>query len=243
LPILAGLLALAVMVSPAAAQVAARRSPDLAEVTRLIVDRTNDFRRGEGRGPTAPDAKLGDAARDFASFIARTDRYGHEADGKTPAQRAQEHGYGYCLVLENIASLYSSEGFGTDELADRVMQGWRQSPGHRKNLLDAEVTDIGVAIAQSEKSRTYYAVQLFGRPHSRRIEFRVANASPVSVDYELNGRVFSLPPQATRIHQECRAVRLTVHLPGEPQSTTVQPANGDRYDVERLGSRYRLKKG
>ncbi len=242
LPILAGLLALAAIVPPAAAQ-SSRRSPDPAEVTRLIVDGTNDFRGGEGRGPTAPEANLSAAARDFAIFMARTDRYGHEADGKTPAQRAQDHGYAYCLVLENIAVLYSSEGFGTRELAGRVIQGWKQSPGHRKNLLDAEVTDIGVAIVQSEKSRTYYAVQLFGRPFSKRIEFRVANASPVAVEYELNGKPFPLPPRATRVHQECRAARLTVRLPGERQPTTVQPADGDRFDIERLGARYRLTKG
>jgi hypothetical protein len=71
-------------------------------------------------------------------------------------------------------------------------------------MLDAEVTDIGVAIAQSGKTGTYYAVQLFGRPYSTRIEFRVANASPAPIEYELNGKGFSLPPHATRMHQECR---------------------------------------
>jgi uncharacterized protein YkwD len=241
--ILAGLLALAPIVSTAPGQTLASRSPDLVEVSRLVIDRTNDFRRDEGRGPTMPDAKLSAAARDFAAFMARTGRFGHEADGKTPARRAQEHGYAYCLVLENIASLYSSEGFGTQELAERVMQGWKQSPGHRENLLDAGVTDIGVAIAQSEKSRTSYAVQLFGRPHSKRIEFSIANASPVAVPYELNGRAYSLPSRATRVHQECRAARLTVRLPGERGSTTVQPVDGDRYDIERIGPRYQLKKG
>jgi hypothetical protein len=174
--------------------------------------------------------------------MARTNRFGHEADGKTPAQRAQEHGYAYCIVLENIATLYSSWGFGTQELAERVVRGWKQSPGHRENMLDAGVTDIGVAIAQSEKSRTYYAVQLFGRPHSKRVEFSIANASPVAVPYELNGRAYSLPSRATRMHQECRAARLTVRLPGERQSTTAQPADGDRYDIERVGSHYQLNK-
>jgi uncharacterized protein YkwD len=243
-PILVGLLALAAsIVTPEARPAAAGPSPDLAEVARSILDRTNDLRRAEDRAPAASDGKLSSAARDFASFMARSDRYGHEADGKTPAQRAQEHGYAYCVILENIAALYSSEGFGTEELAGRVMQGWKQSQGHRKNMVDAEVTDVGVAIAQSEKSRTYYAVQLLGRPHSKRIEFQVANASPVTVDYDLNAKVYSLPPRATRTHQECRAARLTMRLPGERQSTTVQPADGDRYEVERLGPRYLLKKG
>lgn len=240
---LAALLALIAFLPPAAAQTAARRSPDLAEVTRLIVDRTNDFRRSEGEATIDPDVKLGAAARGFAAFLARTDRFGHEADGRTPARRAQEQGYRYCLVLENIASVYGSEGFSAQELADRVMRGWKQSSGHRKNMLDPEIMDIGVAVARSEASQTYYAVQLFGRPHSKRIEFRIANSSPTAVEYELDGTAFSLSPHATRVHQQCRAARLTVRLPGERQSTTVHPADGDRYDVERLGPRYRLRKG
>ena len=44
--------------------------------------------------PTAPDAKLSAAARDFTSFMERTGRYGHEGDGKTPAQRARWVAYG-----------------------------------------------------------------------------------------------------------------------------------------------------
>jgi uncharacterized protein YkwD len=242
LAILVAILALAATVSPAGAQTRARGSPDLGDVTHLIVDRTNDFRRGEGREPVGLDPKLSAAARSFAAFMARSDRYGHEADGRTPAQRAQEQGYAYCIILENIASLYSSAGFGAQELANRAMHGWRQSEGHRRNLLDPEVTEIGVAIAQSGTSGTYYAVQLFGRPHSKRIEFRVANPSPVAVEYELNGKAISLPPRATRMHQECRAARLTVRPPGERHSTSVRPADGDRYEVERLGSGYHLKK-
>ena len=210
MPILAGLLALGAVASPAA--------PQVADVAPLLKHAQRAARNLDRQGLRWAGA--------FSSL-----------------QRAREHGYDYCLVLENIASLYSSEGFGTEELADRVMKGWKRSPGHRANMLDAEVTDIGVAIAQSEKSRTYYAVQLFGRPHSKRIEFRVANSSPVAVDYDLNGLAYTLPPRSTRTHQECRAVRLTMRLPGERQSTTVQPGDGDRYEIERLGPRYRLKRG
>jgi hypothetical protein len=154
----------------------------------------------------------------------------------------QEQGYSYCIVLENIASLYSSSGFGAQELANKVTQGWWHSEGHRRNMLDAEVTDIGVAIARSWKTGTYYAVQVFGRPHSTRIEFRVANASPAPIEYDLNGKGFSLPPHSTRMHQECRAAQLTVRLPGERQSISVKPADGDRYEVERVGSRFQLKR-
>jgi uncharacterized protein YkwD len=233
----------AMTLAPAAAQTVARKIPDLAEATRLIIDLSNEFRRAEGAGATQPDAQLTAAARSFANFMARTDRYGHEADGKQPAARAQEHGYRYCIVLENIASLYHSHGFGTQELAERVLQGWKLSPGHRKNLLDREVADIGIAVAQSAASGKYYAVQMFGRPHSKRIEFRVVNGSPSSIDYELDGKSFALPPGATRIHQQCRRALLSVHWPDDRPATRVEPANGERYEIVRAGTQYRLKKG
>ena len=240
---LAWLMSQAIAVGPAAGQTTLRKAPDLAEAARSIVILTNEFRRVEGVGATRPDAQLAAASLSFANFVARTDRYGHEADGKQPAARAEEQGYRHCIVLENIASLYHSEGFSTQELTERVLQGWKLSPGHRKNLLDREVTDIGVAVAQSVASGKYYAVQMFGRPHSKRIEFRVVNTSPAAAEYEVDGKAFTLPPGATRVHQQCRAARLTVHSPGDRPPTTMEPANGARYEIERAGTQYRLKKG
>ena len=104
--------------------------------------RTNPVKRALKNGEPSVGTWLSLGSITAARFMARADHYSHEADGKTPAQRAQEQGYAYCIVLENIASLYSSEGFGTQELADRVMQGWKQSQGHRENMLDPSETDV-----------------------------------------------------------------------------------------------------
>lgn len=153
--------ALAVSISSLAP---AAQRPDLAAVERLVVTGANDFRRGEGAAPLAVDAKLSAAARGLAAHMARTDRYGHEADGRTPAQRVQAQGYTWCMVAENIAMQYYSGGFATDELAQRFVQGWVDSPGHRRNLLERDATQTGVAIAHSARSGRYYAVQVFGRP-------------------------------------------------------------------------------
>jgi uncharacterized protein YkwD len=139
---------------------------DLSGAERLIVDATNAFRREEGLGPVKSDAALGHAARDFAEFMARTDRYGHTADGRNPGDRATGNGYGYCLVAENIAYQYNSAGFRTAELARGFVEGWKHSPGHRKNMLDPAATDTAVAVARSASSGRYYAVQMFGRPKS-----------------------------------------------------------------------------
>src|SRR2546423_1438495 len=79
-----------------------------ARVGKDIVRRTNDFRRDQGREAVAVNGKLAETAAYFAGYMARTDTYGHTADGKRPAQRATAHGYDYCIVLENIAYRYNS---------------------------------------------------------------------------------------------------------------------------------------
>jgi uncharacterized protein YkwD len=221
---------------------AAETTADVGEAARLVVQQTNQFRRSQGVGPTARHHALDQAARSFAEFMARTDRYGHEADGKQPPERAKAHGYDYCMVSENIAHQFHSAGFRAADLAQRLVRGWELSPGHRRNMLDADATETGVAIARSPKSGRYYAVQMFGRPNSSRIEFRISNHSPSAVRYELAGEWFHLPPRVTRTHGQCRIETLRLRLPGDQEPTQVQPAHGERYAVERIGTRYRLAK-
>lgn len=167
------LLASACSASPPA-NVPAPRSADPAGVTAaagshadpvasLIVTQTNQFRAAHHLPPVTPAPELMKAAQDFAAFMAQTDRYGHEADGRSPGVRAQQHGYRWCMVAENIAYQYSSEGFRVDDLANRFVVNWENSPGHRRNMLEPQATDTGVGVVQSPTSSTYYAVQVFGR--------------------------------------------------------------------------------
>src|SRR5262249_17679704 len=140
---------------------ASKRSPDISEAVDVIVRRTNEFRKKEGHQDVKVDAKLADTARYFAEYMARTDEYGHSADGSRAGDRAKKHGYQYCVIAENIAYEYSSAGFSTAELAKKFFEGWKNSSEHRKNMSDPDITGTGVAIARSEKSGYYYAVQLF----------------------------------------------------------------------------------
>jgi hypothetical protein len=172
--------------------------------------------------------------------MAASDRYAHDADGTQPSQRARAQGYDYCLVSENIAYAFHSDEFRTEDLARRFIEGWKQSPRHRHNMLDADASDTGVAVARSARSGRYYAVQMFGRPQSKRIEFRIANRSTTPVRYELGGEWYQLPPRMTRTHGQCRAETLTMRLPGDEQPVTIQPAAGELYAVERVGTRLRL---
>ena len=208
-------------------------SPDLAEAAAGIVKRTNDFRCDQDREPLDVNPKLKETARYFADFMARTDQYGHRADGQSPAQRASHHDYDFCIVAENIAYQFSSAGFATEELVEATVEGWKQSPGHRESMLDPAVTEIGVALAYGEQSGNYYAVQMFGRPRSMSIEFKIANNADVTVDYRLGDQTFPLPPRVTRTHLQCRASELSFQWPDGQGSKTVQPNDGDRYSIER----------
>ena len=240
--LVASLCSAALLLAPVEATAQQRQRADTAEAARTIVAQTNAFRRSQGLANTTRNTQLDEVARRFADFMARSDQYGHEADGRTPAQRAQAHGYDYCVVLENIAFQYSSAGFRTADLASRFVDGWERSPGHRRNMLDPDVTETGVAVVQSPRTSRYYAVQMFGRPRAMHVQFRIANRSGATLRYELGGETFRLPPRVTRTHEQCRAETLIVRLPGASQPASVQPAHGDRYAIEQAGGRYRLTK-
>ncbi len=130
-----------------------------------------------------PDDKLHKAASYFAAFMARTNKYGHEADGNHPWERVALFGYDYCVVAENISFQMKSTGFETKELANSFVEGWKESPPHRKNMLQPHVTETGVAIGHAPGSDRYYAVQLFARPQSEAIQFQVTNRTDELVRY------------------------------------------------------------
>lgn len=215
---------------------AQEKQPDLVQVERRIVQLTNRFREKQGRKPVESNQELKAAAEYFAGYMAEHDRYGHNADGKRPAERAENHGYRYCIVLENIAYQYHSAGFETKELAQKFVRGWRESPEHRENMLDRDVADIGVAVAWSNKSGAYYAVQMFGRPKSMQIEFALTNESDATLSYDLGNQNFTLPPRYSRTHQICRPAKVQWQPAegGKPQ--TLDPANGANYVIQRTDS-------
>lgn len=195
---------------------------DTSLAAERIVEATNAFRRESDLGALALEAKLAAAARDFVQFMARTGKFAHDADGRTPPQRARRHGYDYCMVAENIGYLFRTRGFTADELARGLVEGWKRSSGHRKNLLDREATETAVAVARAKDGR-YYAVQLFGRPASLSVTFTVANESRTSAaTYRVGGTTHTLSPLTERTHEVCSAEPVTLG------GRTVRPRGGER---------------
>jgi uncharacterized protein YkwD len=213
-------------------------SVDSAAVAQRIVDATNELRVAHQRSKVEASPELTAAARYFADYMAQHDRYGHTADGNRPAGRATTFEYDYCLVSENIAYQYSSTGFAAPELAERFVEAWKNSPGHRQNMLDSDVVDTGVAVARSDKTGYWYAVQMFGRPASAAVEFSITNRADSAIEYTIFDQTFLLPPRYTRTHSRCRTPSVTFDFPeGQSAPKRIDPTRGDHYSIVREDGR------
>ena len=80
-------------------------------------------------------------------------RIGHYgSDGSTPMQRAERAGYHAKIASENVAS-------GQKSFSD-TLRFWKQSSGHRTNLLRPNVSEVGVAMAKNKSGRAYWTLVL-----------------------------------------------------------------------------------
>ncbi len=225
---------------PVAPQTAAQIEPDkvaLQQAVDLIVKQTNDFRQKNDLAPLTVDPDLQKAAKAFAEFMSAEDRYGHRADGQTPAQRAKAAGYDYCEVRENIARIVDSTDNTGKGLGEQLTQGWIDSPPHRENMLADHVTQTGVGIA-TDKGLTFYGVQLFGRPASMRITFSIYNRTDADVtmvigdaDGQSDRDEMNLPPGYGYQFERCRSV--TASLVDRDVTRTIDSSGN--YEIRRKG--------
>lgn len=191
------------------------RRPPAADVAPGIVDGTNAFRKEQGRGDVTIDKTLTKAAQEFAEYMAAENKFGHTADGRQPGDRATAAGYKICLISENIAYQFDSEGFEKDQLAKVFVQGWIDSPGHRKNMLEPNAVHIGIGLAWSEEG-VAYGVQLFGRPESMMFKFSVVNRTKKAIKLMIDDQAVELPPNASINHSLCAPAALKIEgAPGD----------------------------
>jgi uncharacterized protein YkwD len=121
-----------------------------------VVDLTNAERARHGLSRLTVDHRLAAAAQAHSSDMARRAFFAHESlDGRQVWDRAVAAGYAYRKVAENIAAGQRS--------ADEVVRGWMGSPGHRANILDGDLTQIGVGRADGGSYGVYWT-QVFGAP-------------------------------------------------------------------------------
>lgn len=214
--------------------------PDVPQVEIAIVELTNAFRREMRLGEVRIDPTLSKAARSYAEFLARTGSFSHTADGREPAARAEAAGYQFCQIAENLALNLDSRGFESRALAGLAMEGWKNSAGHRKNLLAPYVVEIGVGVVRAPASDPkFISVQLFGRPKSLTYHFKIANVSSSTVGYAFDGETHELKPRYSVTHSACLPSELTFSA---PPAVRRDSALQGRY-IARDGQVYTLRSG
>ena len=110
-------------------------------MARRLLLLVNQARWERGIPPLKANPLLSRAARAHSLSMAQEDYFGHRgSDGSTPWERIEASGYQTWLVLaENIAA-----GYATPE---EVLAAWLESPLHRSNLLNPELSEAGVGYA------------------------------------------------------------------------------------------------
>ncbi|MEL6297367.1 MAG: CAP domain-containing protein [Pseudomonadota bacterium] len=213
-------------------------TPDLPQVESYIVQMANDFRASEQRAALRRDPRLDAIAKSYARYLARTGKFSHTADGRKPAERAQRGGYAFCQVAENLALNRDSRGFKSRQLASLAMTGWKNSPGHRRNLLRRYVTEIGVGVAKAPETRTYISVQLFGRPDALKMTFKVRNTSGARVTYRYGSDEHRIDPRVEATHTVCQPGRVEFLFSGnsgqrQPLGEAFPVSNADMFLIRR----------
>jgi len=124
-----------------------------------IVKLTNSFRIENNLSPLTVNAKLTEAAKQKANDMIKNNYWSHVSPtGINPWYWIKKTGYRYSYAGENLA-----QGF---EDSSTVLNAWKKSPAHKKNLLTNTFCQIGVATVngQINGKNTTVVVQMMACP-------------------------------------------------------------------------------
>jgi uncharacterized protein YkwD len=135
-------------------------SPDLvAEQAKRIIDLTNNVRAGLHLPPLIESNLLDQGAFMKSQDMLLKQYFDHVSPDKVAlADWLNAAHYRYYAAGENLAM-----GFNN---AEEVVNGWKNSRTHYKNMIDPDFTQIGVGITSGifGKNETTLVTQFFGRP-------------------------------------------------------------------------------
>lgn len=122
------------------------------EVLRLV----NEERTSRGLNALKRASDLDALARAHSADMINRHFFDHtNPDGQSPFDRMRAAGINYRAAAENIASGQRS--------AAAVMDAWMNSSGHRKNILNASYTEIGIGAVKSSGGTIYWTQEFVKR--------------------------------------------------------------------------------
>lgn len=160
----------------------AQQRPDytLSDLARRIHDQVNSVRTDRGYAPLQWSDSLAHIARLHSGDMATHGFFAHEnPEGKNLTDRAEAYGLSCASkngsratrhLAENLFYTYPYRSYEItsdsvasrryywktpSEIAAEVVQGWLESPPHRRNLLGSKLRREGLGLAQAEDDRLY----------------------------------------------------------------------------------------
>lgn len=133
--------------------------PTLAKSANL--SGTNDYREQKGLAPLRQSTPASQVAQAYATYLARTRKTGHGADGRNPGERLRAASVKFCKFRgENWHRSWTRpKPASADVAVAKAMRFWKNSPGHERALSSAS-TEIGVGVAGWRHGSQWYYVEV-----------------------------------------------------------------------------------
>jgi hypothetical protein len=213
------------------------RAQKPAAVEKVIFDSTNVFRQKTSREKFVREATLDKVAQGHAQAMARLNKYGdddkdgHILDGKDVVARVKGSGYESVYLAENVGW---NQGFR--DPAAKMMKDWIGSPAHRVNLLNADVTQIGIGVARSKTGRWFF-VQVFGRPRSQQtnLKVQIENQTNQTIQFRIGMKDYELKAGQKGMYghfQPAGAIQIRISWPGADKPEVADLADKTRYALK-----------
>lgn len=122
-----------------------------------VIQLVNGERLSQGINALIENTVLDKAAKDKVKDMIKNDYFAHTSpSGVSPWHWIEKNGYDYKYAGENLAINFLS--------ADSQQKAWMASPTHRKNILNPNYKEIGVAVAEGKVDGIFstITVQMFG---------------------------------------------------------------------------------
>lgn len=159
---------------------------EVAGAERALFDALNRERTAQGLPALQWDQALASAAREHAVRMAQRNVLSHQLPGEPAVQdRATQAGARFSLIAENIAVAATPAA---------IHAAWMQSPHHRENILDPQLTVVGIAVVKGNDG--LFAVQDFSQA--------VANLNIDQQEREIIANLNARGLRATQVTVEAR---------------------------------------
>lgn len=114
---------------------------EISDFEQQVVELTNQERAKQGLEPLELDTELSAVAGDKSLDMQKNDYFSHTSPTYgSPFDMLRDYGIDYRTAGENIAMGHTSP--------EQVVQGWMNSEGHRKNIMNPNFTHIGVGYVE-----------------------------------------------------------------------------------------------